>query len=102
MSKHTTKGRNQQPKPNRLPVALILVGVALAVIAAFALLSRPQPPKAPPEVTGRPNLSVERELVDHGQVKLGTTITDVVKVTNTGDQTLTFTQAPYLEVIEGC
>jgi hypothetical protein len=45
---------------------------------------------------------VDQEKVDLGIVKLGQTVDVKFKLTNVGDQTLRFSKAPYIEVLEGC
>ena len=40
--------------------------------------------------------------IDYGYVKFGETRTFEIKVTNTGDGSLRFTEKPYIEVLEGC
>lgn len=54
------------------------------------------------EVQGRPAVKVDQELIDYGYVKLNRNLTFEIKVTNVGDQTLRFSETPYVEVLEGC
>lgn len=52
---------------------------------------------------GNPRIMVDRDYFDYGNVKNGgTPIHTKIRVTNVGDKTLTFTEMPYLELIEGC
>jgi hypothetical protein len=90
-----------KPRQNALPFLLALAGVALVAVAAWMIFGSAQP-KAELEVKGAPHLKVEKDAIDHGEVKLGTPIRDEVRVTNTGDQPVRFTEAPYIEVLEGC
>jgi hypothetical protein len=53
-------------------------------------------------VNGAPSLKVDREQVDLGNVQLGQTVEVSFRVTNVGDQTLRFSEPPYIEVLEGC
>jgi cell division septal protein FtsQ len=101
MPKYRTKSR-PNPKQRLLPLFLALAGLVLVMFGGWALLSNNAQTKANIEVKGAPRLKVEKEIIDHGDVKLGTQIRDDVTITNTGDQPLHFTQAPYLEVKEGC
>lgn len=55
-----------------------------------------------PQVTGRPQATIDQATFDYGNVKLGTTIQTMFRVKNTGDQTLAFLRDPQVEVVEGC
>jgi cell division septal protein FtsQ len=91
-----------KPKKSLMPLWLALAGLGLVLIAGWAMWSNSNQPKATIEVQGAPSLKVEKDTIDHGNVKLGSTIVDVVRVTNVGDQPLRFAEAPYIEVKEGC
>jgi len=54
------------------------------------------------EVQGRPAVKVDQEVIDYGYVRLNTNLTFDIKVTNIGDQTLRFSDTPYVEVLDGC
>lgn len=86
---------------NTLPLVLTLAGVLVLAAAVWMIFGSGQP-KAAVEVKGAPHLKVEKDAIDHGDVKLGTPIRDEIRVTNTGDQTVRFSEAPYIEVLEGC
>jgi hypothetical protein len=45
---------------------------------------------------------VDQQKIDYGDVKFGVNKTFTIKVTNTGDGTLRFSEEPYVEVLEGC
>jgi hypothetical protein len=94
---------SQRKAQNSFPVWLIVAGgVILLAVAAWALLNRGGN-KTDIEVTGAPGIKVDQEVFDYGDVKLGEKpIRTVVRVTNVGDQTLRITEAPYVEVLEGC
>ena len=103
MSQHKNKkilrhGRKRQA----LPLMLLLGGGLLLVVGAAYAFFKPSQPKADIEVIGAPRLNVNNELVNLGDVKLDRTVEASFLVTNTGDQTLRFTDAPYIEVLEGC
>lgn len=96
------KGPSQRKAQRNFPTWLIIAGVALLIAAVWALLNSGYD-KAGIEVTGAPSIKVDQELFDYGEVKLGDKpIRTEVRVTNVGDQTLQFTEAPYIEVLEGC
>jgi hypothetical protein len=98
--KRYSKKRRQQNKP-WLPIILALTGVALVGLAFWALRSKPSN-SANIEVTGAPSLKADKEEVNLGDVKLGQTVEVSFQLTNVGDQTLRFSEAPYIEVVEGC
>jgi hypothetical protein len=54
------------------------------------------------EVQGAPKLKLDQPKIDLGDVKLGQTVSASFTVSNVGDQPLKFSEAPYIEVIEGC
>jgi len=80
----------------------MLSGLALILIAVWAIMSSSAQTKANIEVNGEPRLRVDKTVIDHGDVKLGTLIRDDIRVTNVGDQPLRFAEVPYIEVLEGC
>ncbi len=90
--------KNKQP----WPVVLLIGGALLLVLGVIFTLNKPAQPKATIEVSGSPSLKVDKEKVDLGDVKLGRTVDVKFTLTNVGDQTLRFTKAPYVEVVEGC
>jgi len=81
---------------------LIVLGGLLVVGAAFLALRDKPAPAAAVEVTGAPSLKVDREKIDLGDMKFNQPAEVSFQITNVGDQTLRFTQAPYIEVAEGC
>lgn len=85
--------------------SLLLVaglGAILILIAAASLLSREGGKRAAIEVTGEPRLRVDRPAIDLGDVPLGQVVEVAFVLTNVGDQPLRLTEAPYVEVVEGC
>lgn len=103
MGRYKKKPIPRKPQKKSLPLWLILSGAGLILVAAVIIISSLGRDKASIEVTGAPSLKVEQDVYDYGTVKLGgAPIRSVVKVTNVGDQVLRFTEAPYIEVLEGC
>ena len=98
--------RQQERRKKRLlhQGVLLTLGGALLLGAVFLVLSS-QPGKPAPvaiEVHGSPSLKVDRESVDLGDQHLGQTVEVSFLVSNVGDQPLQFSEAPYIEVLEGC
>jgi hypothetical protein len=84
------------------PLALAGGGLVLVALAAIALWRDRATPAAQPLTTGAPQLGVDRDRVDLGDVPLGQTVQVSFELTNTGDRPLRFTADPYVEVVEGC
>ena len=97
-SKKLTHGKKKQP----WPMILLFGSGLLLVIGAFFAFNKPSRPKVGIEITGSPSLNVDKEKVDLGDVKLDQTVQVSFQLTNVGDQTIKFTKAPYIEVLEGC
>jgi hypothetical protein len=97
-----TRKPKSSEKRSLLPLWLVLVGLGLLGLAVFGFWQSNQTAEAGIQVNGSPKLEVDQETIDHGNVKLGETITDQVKITNIGDQTLRFIEKPYIQVKEGC
>ncbi len=100
MSKRKTKyqkQREKETKAKRLMIGLVSGGVLLVAAALFFAFG-----SFGEDNSGTPVLVVDRELIDYGDVKFDTNLTFEITVTNTGDGTLKFAEAPYLQVREGC
>jgi hypothetical protein len=96
--KHTR--RRQQKSP--WPLIMLVAGGLLLILGAVFAFNQSSKAKLPVEVAGSPSLRVDKEKVDLGDVKLGKTVQVSFELTNVGDQPLRFSQAPYIEVKEGC
>ena len=93
--------KRSKQKSNWLPSLVIAGGILLIGVAFFALRQKPAT-GAGIEVTGAPSLKVDKEKVDLGDVKLNQVVEVSFQLTNVGDQSLRFTEEPYIEVVEGC
>jgi len=92
--------RRKQKSP--WPMVVLLAGGLLFILGAFFAFSQSAKPNAKIEVLGSPGLRVDKENVDLGNVKIGQTVNVSFQLTNVGDQTLRFTEAPTIEIKEGC
>lgn len=94
------------PAPRRTPWPLFVGAAALVlIIFGVVVLMRPEGETASPsspQTAGVPQLTVDRELIDFGEVP----VEKVVKVTfllqNTGGETLNILNQPQVRVVEGC
>lgn len=80
---------------NRPFLLFVLLGIGLMLIVAaiwFASAGN----------DGAPAIAVSQQKIDFGEVKLNTPIFFEFDVTNTGNSPLRFTEAPNIEVVEGC
>jgi cell division septal protein FtsQ len=103
MSEHKNKPHLRHRRKKQIwPMILLFAGGLLLVFGAFKAFTKPSGPKATIEVSGTPSLKVDQEKVDLGNVRLGQTVEVTFKLMNVGDQTLRFSKAPYIEVLEGC
>jgi hypothetical protein len=91
----------RERKVKQRSLFFMIGGVVLLALAFFIWQSQNKA-KVPVEVSGGPSLSVDKEQVDLGDVRLGQTVQVSFEVANVGDQTLHFDEAPYIEVVEGC
>lgn len=55
-----------------------------------------------PDAGGTPRLTLDRELIDLGDAKLGIMVEASFVLTNTGGQLLRLSEPPYIELVEGC
>jgi hypothetical protein len=88
---------------SRLPLALIAGAVLLLGSSLWLALGAGRSQSGVPiEVSGSARLRLDQQKVDLGLVRLGQVAAVEFQLANVGDQTLRFTQMPYIEVVEGC
>jgi cell division septal protein FtsQ len=96
--------RQRRKRQRKTLIALIAAGLLLFTSGIFiannTLEDKPDP--ALIEVSGQPSLRVDQELIDYGDVKLNTSLTFALELTNVGDEPLEISQDPYVEVVDGC
>ena len=86
-----------------IPQVFIGLGALAIGLAVFFIVSgRGASADYEPEYTGGPRIDVDQEMYDYGYVKLNTTITTDVKISNVGDRPLRITSIPQVQVLEGC
>lgn len=90
--------KNKKQKKNSPTVLFIIFGGILLIAAAFFFANR----SGSDDGSGTPSIVVDQQKIDYGDVKFGVNKTFVIKVTNTGDGTLRFSEAPYVQILEGC
>lgn len=109
-----SKSRRSRKQANNLTWLITgALGLVVLVVAALVLRSgsngssengqREFDPNFEPEVTGAPRVEVvQDEILDYGNVKLGTTVTTEYTVRNVGDEQLVVLGEPRVELVEGC
>ena len=112
MTRSKNQRRSRRKSNNNLQwIVGGLIGGAVLIIAAFALgvfqsdeksSQQPFDPNFESEVSGAPRVEVNQEIVDYGDVKLGTTVNTVFNVRNIGDEPLQILGEPRVELVEGC
>ncbi len=99
--------RKQAAQQKQQRLGQILMGIGGLLLLGFIALAvwpllKPAHTNLKPQVTGAAALRSDKEQIDLGDVHLGNTVSAAFQLTNVGDQPLTFTQAPYIEVKAGC
>lgn len=102
MSKKHKRPTRRQPSGMPWATISIVGGLIVLGLTAFLFWRGQSQPAAAIEITGRPSLKVNQESIDLGNVRLGQTVEVSFELTNVGDQPLRFSEAPYVEVVEGC
>ena len=104
MSQRKFRQKPKKPKVQKPKWVPYLLGLSLVLLAGlvFFVLRKDAPPKAEVEVTGAPSLRVDQEKIDLGVMKFNQPAEASFQLTNVGDQTLRFSEDPYIEVAEGC
>lgn len=102
MAKVTYGAKKRKQKNSKLPLFIIIGGALLLILTTFFALRRQPAAAFQSEVKGAPSIKVDKDNVDLGKMKLGDTARVSFQVTNVGDKPLRFTEAPYIEVKEGC
>lgn len=78
-------------------VGLVIIGIAVVLLTRSGT-----PSNYTPEYTGGPRLALEQDFYDYGYLRLNTTVTTDVEISNVGDEPLKISEIPVVEVREGC
>lgn len=99
-NRHNRYTKKPKQKPAWPVVLLVVAGSLLILSGVFA---SGQPGRLLEMFNnGAPSLSVDKEKVDLGDVKLGKTVQVSFQITNSGDKPLRFEKDPYVEIKDGC
>lgn len=102
MKKNIKQSNVHKPK-KKFPVWGVIILVVIFLAAILPLIGNIRSSKVAIEVSGAPKIKVDQDYFDYGDVKNGgVPIRTAIQVSNVGDQTLDFMEAPYIELLEGC
>jgi hypothetical protein len=94
------RGRSQR---RSFPWPIVAFGGILLVLAAVLFARNTGAPTATAsQGSGAGKIAVDQQKIDYGYVKFGNNESFRIKVTNTGSGPLSFSDQPYIEVLEGC
>ncbi len=85
----------------RLISGAVVLGILFAGFT-WVYVARESTVSADAQYRGGPRLAVETDLIDFGPVKFNTMVQAVFRLRNIGDQPLTISSNPQVEVAEGC
>jgi hypothetical protein len=94
-----SKKQERQTKKKKSSWPMVVLGGVLVIAAAFYFANRPGLSK---HGSGPPEIAVDHQKIDYGDVRFGTNKSFDIKVTNVGGAVLRFSREPYLEVLAGC
>jgi hypothetical protein len=95
-NKKSNKKYRKQKQRKNFPWLFVALG-GLILLGAILFANR-----SGGDGGGTASLSVDQNKIDYGYVKFGENRQFALKVTNTGDGALRFSEQPYIEVLEGC
>ncbi|MDH5371513.1 MAG: DUF1573 domain-containing protein [Acidimicrobiia bacterium] len=86
--------------------SLLIAGISIASLVVVAIIATPGEEPAPSEAlvdtSGTPVLQLDSDFVDFGDVPFNQMVEASFEVTNSGDATLLFAEAPFVELKDGC
>ena len=100
----------KQPRRRRGPIVhrrpALVAGLAAAVLVSIAIASQVKPQVDLTGVAidsvGSPQLELDREQVDFGDVSFNQMVEATFELHNSGDATLLFVEEPFVELKDGC
>lgn len=100
----------KQPRKQRGPTVrsrpALVAGLAVAVLVSIAIASQVEPQVDLTGVAidsvGSPQLELDREHVDFGDVSFNQMVEATFELHNSGDATLLFVEEPFVELKDGC
>ena len=98
-NKKNNKKYGKQKRTKSVPWLFVALGAGLLIVAAAIFFANRN---GGDTGGGTPVVSVDQNKIDYGYVKFGENRQFSLKVTNSGDGTLRFSEKPYIEVLEGC
>lgn len=96
-------GKGNQKATGKSWISLLgIFGASLLfILAALAIFQISQPGGILGQ-KGSPSLTVDVEEINLGEIPVGQSVQAAFQLTNTGTQALKFSEAPFIEVKEGC
>lgn len=93
---------NQKARGKSWTTLLGIFGTGLLLILGSVIVFQHLQPESVNEQNGSPTLIVDVEEINLGDIPVGQSVQAAFQLTNTGTQALKFSEAPYIEVKEGC
>lgn len=93
-----TQERGKRSRKKNVPWLVIIFGGVLLLVAGWLVFAN----RSGDNGGGTPDIAVDPESIDYGDLALGTNLTFEIEVTNRGDGVLRFEEEPYIEIVEGC
>jgi hypothetical protein len=97
-NKKNAKKYRKQNQRKSFPWLFVALGAGLLLVTAAIFFAN----RNGADSGGAPVISVDQKNIDYGYVKFGENRQFSLKITNSGDGTLRFSEKPYIEVLEGC
>ena len=89
-------------EPRQGPPLWLWVVMIIGLLGVAAGIVLTQSGGKPGAASGPPQLTIDQEVINLGDVPLGQAVTATFTITNTGGEMLRFTKAPWIEVMDGC
>ncbi len=93
---------NPKAKEKSWSTLLGIFGASLLLILAALAVFQLSKPEGVLEQKGSPRLTVDIEEINLGDIPVGQSVQAAFRLTNNGTQALKFSEAPYIDVREGC